>query len=52
MFMNFAETSRSPETFWSERAYHRLRRIKGRFDPQDVIRSNHPIPPLSLQTAA
>jgi hypothetical protein len=51
MFLNFAETSRAPDTFWSERAYQRLRRIKGQFDPDDVIRSNHPIPPLSLQRA-
>jgi FAD/FMN-containing dehydrogenase len=45
MYLNFAETEREPSTFWAEQAYHRLRRIKATIDPDDVIRSNHPIPP-------
>ncbi len=45
MYLNFAETSRGPAQFWSEQAYHRLRRTKAAVDPADVIRSNHPIPP-------
>jgi hypothetical protein len=28
MYLNFAETDRDPASFWSEQAYHRLRRIK------------------------
>lgn len=31
--------------FWGEQAYQRLRRIKANVDPDDIIRSNHPIPP-------
>jgi FAD/FMN-containing dehydrogenase len=42
---NFAETEHAPESLWSEQAYQRLRRIKATVDPDDVIRSNHPVPP-------
>jgi hypothetical protein len=45
MYMNFAETRRDPKALWSEHGYRRLRQIKGRVDPDDLIRSNHPIPP-------
>jgi FAD/FMN-containing dehydrogenase len=44
MYLNFADTQRDPATFWTEQAYHRLRRIKAAVDPDNVIRSNHPIP--------
>jgi hypothetical protein len=40
-YLNFAETKRDARTLWSETGYHRLRRIKTAFDPQNVIRSNH-----------
>ena len=33
-----------PATFWTQQAYHRLRRIKATVDPDNLIRSNHPIP--------
>jgi UDP-N-acetylenolpyruvoylglucosamine reductase len=39
MYLNFAESQRDPA-----QAYHRLRRIKAAVDPDDLIRSNHPIP--------
>jgi hypothetical protein len=45
MYLNFAETQRDPASFWTEQAYSRLRRIKARVDPENIIRSNHPIPP-------
>ena len=41
--LNFAETQQDAATFWTEQAYHRLRRIKAAVDPDDLIRSNHPI---------
>jgi Berberine and berberine like len=44
MYLNFAETHGDPAKFWTEQAYHRLRRIKAAVDPDDVVRSNHPIP--------
>jgi acetyl esterase/lipase len=43
MYLNFADTQQDAATFWTERAYHRLRRIKTAVDPDDLIRSNHPI---------
>jgi hypothetical protein len=39
-YLNLTETRRSPGAFWSEQAYHRLRRIKAAVDPDDVIRSH------------
>ena len=42
---NFAETKHAPESLWPEQAYQRLRRIKANVDPDDVIRSNHPVQP-------
>jgi FAD/FMN-containing dehydrogenase len=42
-YLNLTETRRMPGAFWSEQAYHRLRRIKAAVDPDDVIRSNHPV---------
>ena len=45
MYLNFAETPRDAATFWTEQAYHRLRRIKAAVDPENIIRANHPIPP-------
>ena len=45
MYLNLAETSRRPGSFWTPEAYHRLRRIKAAVDPGNLIRSNHPIPP-------
>jgi hypothetical protein len=43
-YLNFAETPGDPATFWSEQAYQRLRRIKATVDPNNLIRSNHPVP--------
>ena len=45
MYLNSSETSRPRATLWTEPAYQRLRQIKARVDPDDVIRSNHPVPP-------
>jgi len=45
MYLNLADTPRDPRSFWSPEAYERLRRIKAAADPDDIIRSNHPIPP-------
>jgi FAD/FMN-containing dehydrogenase len=42
-YLNFAESSRDAKTLWTETAYHRLRRVKAAYDPENVIRSNHPL---------
>jgi UDP-N-acetylenolpyruvoylglucosamine reductase len=44
-YLNFAETSRPPASFWAPQTYDRLRRIKASVDPAGLIRANHPIPP-------
>ncbi|HEY2435658.1 MAG TPA: FAD-binding oxidoreductase [Solirubrobacteraceae bacterium] len=44
MYLNFAETQSDPARFWNEHAYNRLRRVKAAVDPNNLIRSNHPIP--------
>jgi hypothetical protein len=46
MYLNFAETARDAGTFWGEHAYRRLRRIKARVDPGELLRANHDIEPL------
>ena len=45
MYLTLACTSRDPASFWSAEAYDRLRRIKAVVDPDNLIRSNHPVPP-------
>lgn len=45
MFMNFAETRRDAAALWGEHGYRRLCQIKTRFDPDDLVRSNHPVKP-------
>ena len=45
MYLNLADTRRDPASFWTPEAYDRLRRIKTAVDPDDLIRSNHPVPP-------
>jgi hypothetical protein len=42
-YMNFAEGRRESRTLWTETAHHRLRRVKAQYDPDNVIRSNHPL---------
>ncbi len=44
-YLNLTETHPGEGAFWSEDAYHRLRRVKASVDPEDLIRSNHPVTP-------
>lgn len=44
MYLNFADTSRDPASFWDPQAYSRLRPVKAAVDPEDRIHSNRPIP--------
>ncbi len=43
MYLNLAETQSDPASFWTAQAHHRLRRIKATVDPNNLIRSNHPL---------
>jgi hypothetical protein len=48
MYMNFAERPVKAKTLYPhEYTYRRLRTIKAKYDPQDVIQSNHPIAPAN-----
>jgi FAD binding domain/Berberine and berberine like len=44
-YLNFAESKADGHTIWGAEAYARLRRVKARWDLEDVFRSNHPVPP-------
>lgn len=46
MYLNLAANNRDPATFWTPDAYERLRQIKAAVDPDNLIRSNHPVPAL------
>jgi len=44
-YLNFAEATGDPADLYDDEAYGRLRAIKAGYDPDDLFRSNHPIPP-------
>ncbi len=44
-YLNFTERPTDPAQFYTPAVYRRLRQVKGVFDPADLFRSNHPIPP-------
>jgi hypothetical protein len=44
-YLNFTETRSPGSALWGAEAYKRLRRVKAKWDPEDVVRSNHPVAP-------
>ena len=44
-YLNFTERQTDPARFYTPTVYRRLREVKAAYDPADVFRSNHPIPP-------
>lgn len=44
MYMNFADKPRTGKVLFGD-GYHRLREIKATYDPEDVFKANHPVPP-------
>jgi FAD/FMN-containing dehydrogenase len=46
-YLNFAESRKSGEALFGAEAYRRLRTVKAAYDPADVIRANHPVPPAA-----
>ncbi|MBD3784810.1 MAG: FAD-binding protein [Micrococcales bacterium] len=44
-YLNFAEVAKDGDAFWGEEVHARLRRVKARHDPDDLIRANHPVRP-------
>lgn len=43
--LSFAGTRRRAPTLFASESYHRLRVIRRTVDPEETIRSNHPVPP-------
>ncbi|ABW16487.1 Berberine/berberine domain protein [Parafrankia sp. EAN1pec] len=46
-YLNFAERPKSGQALFGVDVHRRLTRIKAAYDPADVIRANHPVPPAS-----
>ena len=44
-YLNFAEKATDVRRMWPAAAYERLTRTKAQYDPTDLFRSNHPVPP-------
>ena len=44
-YLNFTEASTDPARFYRPDVFHRLRAVKAAYDPDDLFRANHPIPP-------
>lgn len=45
MYLNFAEQPSDVSGFYDPHTWARLRQVKRAYDPEDLIRSNHPVPP-------
>jgi FAD binding domain-containing protein/berberine-like enzyme len=50
-YLNFAENRSPGASIWGPEAYARLRRVKARWDANDVLRSNHPVAPAERRHA-
>jgi FAD/FMN-containing dehydrogenase len=46
-YLNFEEGAVDTAAFYPEATYDRLRALKAQYDPEDLFRANHPIPPAS-----
>jgi FAD/FMN-containing dehydrogenase len=44
-YLNFTEEHTDPARFYTPHAYRRLRQVKRAYDPDNLIRANHPILP-------
>jgi hypothetical protein len=44
-YMNFEDGPTDASTLFTPRTYERLREVKSQYDPGDLFRANHPIPP-------
>lgn len=51
-FMNFTERRADPGDFFDAATHERLRRVKAEYDPDDVLRGNHSIPPEGASATA
>jgi hypothetical protein len=44
-YPNFVEDPADASRFFDELSWRRLRQVKALYDPEDVIRGNHHVPP-------
>jgi hypothetical protein len=47
-YRNFSERPAAPEAFHPADVLDRLRAVKWAYDPDDMVRANHPVPPRGL----
>ena len=45
VYLNFAERAKHCTALFGSETHRQLSEVKAAFDPADVIRSNHPVPP-------
>jgi hypothetical protein len=45
-YLNFAERRKAGTALFGASAYERLQGVKTAYDPHDLVRANHPVPPL------
>jgi hypothetical protein len=45
MYLNFSERPIGARSMFEADNYRRLRTVKAAYDPEDLVRSNHPVPP-------
>jgi FAD/FMN-containing dehydrogenase len=50
-YLNFTERKADSRIFYREEAYRRLRKAKALYDPSEVFKANHQIPPAELRRA-
>jgi hypothetical protein len=46
-FLNFSERPGDTEKMFGDEAYRRLREVKSKYDPDDMMHANHEIPPAA-----
>ena len=44
-FLNFTERPGDTSRMFSQETYRRLRQVKSKYDPDNVVQANHEIPP-------
>jgi hypothetical protein len=48
-YPNFVEDAGTdPRTFWDAETWSRLTAVKAAYDPADLLRGNHPVPPAAV----
>jgi len=48
-YLNFTERKTDSRIFYQEETYSRLRKVKARYDPSEVFKANHQIPPAEAR---